>query len=318
MIELPFMPEGASTVASEVDLLMIGLIALSGFFTAIVVILIVYFSIRYRRANRSVDRSEPPTTSMKVELSWVALLLVLGLSVYAVAAIVYFRMSRVPQDAHEIYVLGRQWMWQIQHPEGVREINELHVPVGQPIRLIMTSQDVIHSFYVPAFRLKYDVIPGRYTNLSFTATKTGEYHLFCAEYCGTEHASMTGTIIVMEPRDFQEWLSQGSQEAVGMVDAGAMVYEEMGCVSCHDPNRGINAPGLAGRYGETVLLDNGTRVTFEENYIRESIIFPMNKVVAGYDPIMPTYQDQITETQIQELIAFFKSLETRVNEIGMR
>jgi cytochrome c oxidase subunit II len=308
MIDFPFFPEQASSVAGQVDLLMLGLIAISSFFTLIVVILILYFSIRYRRGAK-VDRSQPPTTSMKVELSWVFLLLSLALGVYAVAAILYFRMSRVPEDAHEIYVLGRQWMWQIQHPEGPREINELHVPAGRPIRLVMTSQDVIHSFYVPAFRLKYDVIPGRYTNLSFTATTPGEYHLFCAEFCGTEHAEMIGRVIVMEPRQFQEWLNQGSQSSQAMPEAGALVYQEFGCGSCHDPGSQVNAPQLAGRYGEKVLLADGGKVTFEENYIRESIYDPMRRIAAGYEPLMPSYTEQVTEEQVQLLIAFLKTFE---------
>jgi cytochrome c oxidase subunit II len=322
MIELPFFPEGASTIAGEVDLLLLGLLALSGFFTAIVVFLILYFSIRYRRSNHTVDRSAPPTTSMKIELSWVFLLLALAMGAYTAAAIVYFRMSRVPDDAHEIYVLGRQWMWQIQHSEGVLEINELHVPAGQPIRLVMTSQDVIHSFYVPAFRLKYDVIPGRYTNLSFTATKTGEYHLFCAEYCGTEHSGMIGTVVVMEPRDFQKWLGerlgQAGGQTLSLPEIGAQVYQDMGCSSCHDPASSVSAPNLAGRYGLPVLLEDGSTVVFDENYIRESIVFPMNKIAAGHDPIMPTYQNQISELEIQQLIAYFKSLQDSSEMAGLR
>jgi cytochrome c oxidase subunit II len=310
MIDLPFFPEQASTAAWEVDLLTLGLLGLSGFFSSLVFLLVIYFSWRYRRGNLAVDRSNPPTTSKKMELSWVFLLLFLGMTIYSAATIVYFRMSRVPENAHEIYVLGRQWMWQIQHPDGPREINELHVPLGRPVRLIMTSEDVIHSFYVPAFRLKYDVIPGRYTNMSFTATKVGEYHLFCAEYCGTEHSGMIGTVIVMEPRDFQEWLTQGSQGAVRMPAEGAQVFESMGCGSCHDPGSNVNAPRLAGRFNHPVLLDNGQTVTFEENYIRESILFPMNKIPAGYEPIMPTYQSQITEAEIQQIIAYLKELES--------
>jgi cytochrome c oxidase subunit II len=319
MIDIPFFPEQASSSAWEVDLLTLGLIGLSGFFSSIVILLIIYFSWRYRRSNLNVDRENPPTTSKKMELSWVFLLLFLGMTIYSAAAIVYFRMSRVPEDAHEIYVLGRQWMWQIQHPEGPREINELHVPINRPIRLIMTSQDVIHSFYVPAFRLKYDVIPGRYTNMTFTPTKVGEYHLFCAEYCGTEHSGMIGTVIVMEQRDFQEWLNSGAQSSVPMPQEGAVVFEEMGCGSCHDPGSNVRAPLLAGRFGHPVLLENGVSVTFEENYIRESILLPMAKIAAGYEAVMPTYQSQISEAQIQQIIAYLKELESSLAEgTGMR
>jgi cytochrome c oxidase subunit II len=307
MIELPFIPPQASDVAGTVDLLTLALVGFGGFFSALVFALILIFAIRYRR-SAVIDRTAPPTTSLKVELSWVFLLLFLGMSVYIGAALVFFNMSRVPADPHEVYVLGRQWMWEIQHPEGPREINTLTVPIGVPIRLIMTSEDVIHSFYVPAFRLKYDVIPGRYTNLSFTATQTGEFHLFCAEYCGTDHSGMIGTVVVLEQREFQEWLAENTEGAVSMPEAGHQVYERMGCASCHDPDTGISAPMLAGRFGGETVLDDGTTVEFEENYIRESILRPMAKITAGYDPIMPTYQDQITEEEIQLIIEFIKSL----------
>jgi cytochrome c oxidase subunit II len=307
MIELPFTPPQASDVAGTVDLLTLALVGFGGFFSSIVVALIILFAVRYRRAA-VIDRSNAPTTSMKVELSWVFLLLFLGMSVYIGAALVYFSMVRVPVEAHEIYVLGRQWMWEIQHPEGPREINTLTVPIGVPIRLIMTSEDVIHSFYVPAFRLKYDVIPGRYTNMSFTATQTGEFHLFCTEYCGTDHSAMIGSVVVLEQRDFQEWLTQNTEGTVSMPHAGRQVYERMGCASCHEPDTGIPAPSLAGRFGGETVLDDGTTVEYEENYFRESILRPMEKIVAGYDPIMPTYQEQITEEEIQLLIAYFKEV----------
>jgi cytochrome c oxidase subunit II len=307
MIELPFTPPQASDVAGTVDLLTLALVGFGGFFSVLVFALILIFAIRYRR-SAVVDRSDPPTTSLKVELSWVVLLLFLGMSVYVGAALVFFNMSRVPAEAHEIYVLGRQWMWEIQHPEGPREINTLTVPIGVPIRLIMTSEDVIHSFFVPAFRLKYDVIPGRYTNLSFTATQTGEFHLFCAEYCGTDHSDMIGTVVVLEQRQFQDWLAENIEGTVSMPDAGRQVYERMGCASCHDPDTGIRAPSLAGRFGGESVLEDGNTVEFEENYIRESILRPMDKITAGYDRIMPTYQGQMTEEEIQLIIEFIKSL----------
>lgn len=312
MIELPFTPPQASTTAPQVDLLTAGLIGLSGLFTSVVVLLIIYFSIRYRRGN-DVDRSQPPITSIRVELSWVLLIFILGMGSYAAASLVYLQMFRVPENALEIYVLGRQWMWEIQHPDGPREINELHVPVGVPVRLIMTSQDVIHSFYVPAFRQKYDAIPGRYTGFSFEATQAGEYHLFCAEYCGTGHASMIGSVIVMERRDYQDWLaangSAGGDGAatVSMAESGRQVYEQMGCSSCHDPDSTVEAPGLAGRFGERARLQDGATTTFDENYVRESILLPQRKIADGYDPIMPTYQDQITEEEIQQLLVYLKS-----------
>lgn len=306
---LPFLPVQASTVAPQVDLLLLILIALSGFFTSIVIALIFYFGVKYRRGN-NVDRSNPPTTSMRIELGWVGGLLVLGMGTYAWAAIIYFNISRTPENPLDIYVVGEQWMWKVQHSEGPSEINELHVPTGRPVRLIMISQDVIHSFYVPAFRLKYDVIPGRYTNLWFEATRTGEYRLFCAEYCGTQHAVMGGRVVVMEPRQYQEWLAVGSQTGAPMADAGEQLFQQLGCSSCHAPDSGVRAPMLSGLFGQPVPLESGETVIADETYIRESILFPNEKVVAGYEPIMPSYEGRISEEQLLQLVSYIRSLGT--------
>jgi cytochrome c oxidase subunit 2 len=204
-------------------------------------------------------------------------------------------------------VVGKQWMWKIQHQEGPSEINTLHVPLGQPVRLVMTSEDVIHSFYVPAFRLKQDVIPGRYTYLWFQATKVGEYHLFCAEFCGTNHSEMRGSVIVMQPSDYQKWLNNSS---VGqpLAEEGKQLFTQLGCAHCHAPESGVQAPNLNGLFGQTVPLSNGASVQADEDYIRQSIFFPKAKVVAGYTPIMPTYEGKLTEEQVLQLVAYIKSI----------
>jgi cytochrome c oxidase subunit 2 len=305
-MDFPWLPEQASTIASQVDLLLVVLIALSGFFTAIVVALIIYFGIKYRRGSYA-DRSAAPTTSLRLELGWIGGLLFLSLGTYIWATIIYFNMSRPPQNAQEIYVVGLQWMWKFQHPNGQQEINELHVPTGRPVRLIMASEDVIHSLYIPAFRLKYDVIPGRYTSLWFEASRTGEYHLFCAEYCGTQHSGMIGKVIVQEPRQYQEWLS-GTQAGAPLAKSGEQVFQGLGCSGCHQPDSSERAPSLVGIFGQPVPLKSGDTVIADENYLRESILFPMEKVVAGYEPIMPTYEGRVSEEQLLALVAYIKSL----------
>jgi cytochrome c oxidase subunit II len=306
MGNLPFFPVQASTLAPQVDLIFLSLIGLSSFFSLVVIFFIVYFGVRYRR-GKLVDRSNPPTTSMKMELSWVFGLLVLGMGAFGSAAIVYFNQSRPPDNSLEIYAVGKMWMWQFQHPDGPREIDELHVPLGQPVRLIMTSQDVIHSLYIPAFRTKYDVIPGRYTSLWFEATQPGVYHLFCTEFCGTNHSRMRGQVVVLEPREYQRWLAE-NQTGASLPEHGQELFAQLGCDSCHAPDAGTRAPELAERFGKSVSLASGGTVPFDENYIMESILQPQAKVIAGYDPIMPTYQGQITEVELAQIVSYIKSM----------
>jgi cytochrome c oxidase subunit 2 len=306
MGQIPFFPVEASTFAGPTDLLMVGLIALSSFFVLIVVVLITYFALKYRK-GKPADRRNPPAGNTKMELGWIFGLLILSAGVFVWASVLYIRIYSPPTDAMEVFVVGKQWMWKFQHQEGQKEINELHVPLGRPVRLLMTSQDVIHSFYVPAFRVKRDVIPGRYSTMWFQATRPGEYHLFCAEYCGTNHSLMGGTIVVMEPRDYETWLS-GSTVSVPLATAGAQLFQQLGCSSCHAQGAGVRAPSLQGLFGQPVPLQSGGTVIADENYIRESIFFPQKKVVAGYEPIMPTYEGRITEEQVLQLIAYIKSI----------
>jgi cytochrome c oxidase subunit 2 len=302
----PFLPDQASTTAVHVDALFWVFTGLTLFFTLIVAIAVLFFSIKYRRGSRA-DRSNPIAGSLKLELTWTIIPLMMAIAVFTWAAKVYFDVVHPPEGAMEMTVVGRQWMWKIQHPTGQREINELHVPLGQPVKMTMTSQDVIHSFFIPAFRVKQDVVPGMYSQLWFQATETGTFHLFCAEYCGTEHSRMIGSVIVMDPKDYEAWLTSGSTQE-SMAQAGERLFRDKGCSGCHAGNSSVRAPLLNGVYGSAVPLDDGSVITADDMYIRDSILLPKKQVVAGFKPIMPTFQNQLSEDELFELIAYIKSL----------
>jgi cytochrome c oxidase subunit II len=227
--------------------------------------------------------------------------------IFVWGAIIYFQMRTPPRDAAEIYVVGKQWMWKIQHVEGQREINELHVPVDRDVKLIMTSQDVIHSFFVPEFRVKQDVVPGRYTTLWFKATQTGTYHLFCTQYCGTQHSGMIGDVVVMNPIDYQNWMSGGTVTG-SLAQNGQTLFQQLGCSTCHRFDVQGRGPNLIGAFGKPVQLQDGRTVMADENYVRESILVPTAKVVSGFQPIMPSFQGQVSEEQLTALVAYVKSL----------
>lgn len=309
----PLFPEQASTTAPQVDALYFVLIGLSSFFIILVVGLLLYFGIKYRR-GATADRSRPVSHSLRLELVLLTVPTVLALAVYVWAASLYFNMHRTPANALEFTATGKQWMWKVQHPTGQREINELHIPVNRPIKVTMISQDVIHSFYIPAFRVKQDVLPGRYSTMWFQATRPGEYHLFCAEYCGTDHSGMIGRVVVLEPAQYQAWL--GGAEVAGAsaqgggsaASAGAQHFQQLGCAGCHRLEGGGNGPSLSGVFGQAVRLQGGQSATADENYIRESILNPSAKIVEGYQPIMPSFQGQVSEEQIMELIDYIRSL----------
>lgn len=303
-------PESASTMSGQVDRLLWFLLLLSGFFTLLIFFLILIFALKYRR-RPGVAAPEQTRANLKLEITWTVVPLLITLVIFVWGADLYVRMFTPPPNAMEIYVIGKQWMWKIQHPEGRSEINELHIPVGRPIKLIMSSQDVIHSFYVPAFRIKHDVLPGRYTVQWFEATRPGVYHLFCTEYCGAGHASMVGRVIAMEPAAYQAWLSDTVAEE-SAAKAGERLYEKFGCNTCH----GVNAPTLAGFYGSTVELQDGSTVPADDNYVRESILDSTAKVVKGYPPIMPSYRGQISEVQLMQLVEYIKSLKSPAAEEG--
>ncbi len=302
----PLIPEQASTIAEGVDLLYYFLSAVSIFFSVLIFSVIFYFAIRYRRRSDT-EIPKPIHGSTALEIIWSAIPFCIVMVMFGWGASLYFTNSRAPEGAMTINVVGKQWMWKLQHPEGQREINELHVPVGRPVRLVMTSEDVIHSFYVPAFRTKMDVLPGRYTTAWFQATKTGEFHLFCAEYCGNEHSLMIGKVIVMEPVAYEEWLS-GAGAGESMAAIGERLFTELRCDSCHNPDGGGRGPSLEEVFGRTVALESGQSIVADESYIRESILNPRARVVAGFRPVMPTFQGQITEEQLLQLLAYIKSL----------
>jgi cytochrome c oxidase subunit 2 len=303
---VPLFPEQASSFAWRVDLLYTFLVGISIFFSGLIFFLLVFFAVRYRRRSED-EQPRPILGSFRLEVLWTAIPLVLVMVIFAWGARLYFTTALPPDDAMEIYVVGLQWMWKVQHQEGQREINELHVPVGRPVKLIMTSQDVIHSFYVPAFRMKMDVVPGLYTTTWFEASKTGSFHLFCAEYCGTAHAGMVGRIVVMKPTDFENWLS-GGRSAEPLARAGERLFQQLGCSGCHRVHGTVRAPLLEGLYGKAVALQGGDTVIADESYIRASILTPQRQIVAGYEPVMPSYQGQISEEGLLQLIAYIKSL----------
>jgi cytochrome c oxidase subunit 2 len=302
-----FLPDSASTVSGQVDAVYLYLWALTLFFVTIVTLMLLVFSIKFRR--RSVDEIPRQVAgSIKLETAVNSFVFLVFMSIFVLGAYLYFVLYRTPANAMEIHVVGKQWMWKFQHPTGNREINELHVPTGTKIKLVMTTEDVIHSLFFPAFRVKSDVVPGRYTTAWFEATKEGTYHIFCTEYCGTNHSGMGGRVIVMKPTDYQDWLS-GNANQVSPVEAGRELYTNLGCATCHGANsEGGRCPPLVGLFGKQVALTGGTSVTANEEYIRESILNPAAKVVAGYPLIMPTYQGQLTEEQLLQLVTYVKSL----------
>lgn len=303
---LPLFPQQASSVSGEVDALYLFLVGVTIFFSTLIALLIIYFAIRYRRRAES-ERPEPIHGSMALEITWTVIPLMLCMVMFGWGAKVYFEIVRPPAGALEVFVVGKQWMWKVQHANGQREINELHIPVGRAVRLTMASEDVIHSFFVPAFRVKADVVPGKYRITWFQATKPGRYHLFCAEYCGTKHAGMGGWIMVMEPAQFEAWLA-GSPQTGSAVTSGQKLFQDLACITCHKNDGSGRGPVLAGLYRKTVHLANNQSVVADENYIRESIVNPQARMVVGFEPVMPTFQGQISEEGLLQLIAYIKSL----------
>ncbi len=303
---LPLFPEQASTIAPEVDHLLYYLLTVSVFFTLLIFGAIFYFAIRYRRRS---DQELPHAIhgGLMLEIVWSVIPFGLTMVMFTWGASIFFTESRPPADALQIYAVGKQWMRKLQHMEGQREINELHIPMGRAIRLTMTSEDVIHSFFVPAFRTKEDVVPGRYSTTWFEPTKPGKYHLFCAEYCGTRHSGMIGWVYVMEPRDYENWLSGGAPSA-SLAEEGGKLFESLACSNCHKPDGSGRCPSLVGLFGKNVQLTSGATVKADEAYIRESILQPAAKIVAGYQPLMPTFQGLVTEEGVLQLVEYIKSL----------
>jgi cytochrome c oxidase subunit 2 len=302
----PFQPEQASTIARSVDHLYYFITAVTLFFTAVIFLIIFYLMIKYRRRSPD-ERPKAIEGSLPLEILWTAIPTLIVAIIFVWSSSLYFQNSEPPKGSMEIFVTGKQWMWKIEHPEGQREINELHVPLGRPVKLTMTSEDVIHDFYVPAFRVKKDVLPGRYTTLWFQATKLGTFQLFCAQYCGAFHAGMIGSVIVMEPDQYEAWLAGGVQ-GESMQAAGQKIFQQSGCSTCHLADGTGPGPSFLGVYGKPVKLTNGATVTADDAFIRECILTPAARRVSGYAPIMPSFQGQLTDDQINSLIAYIQLL----------
>ena len=282
------------------------MVAVTVFFSLLIFCAIFYFAIRYRRRSHN-ELPHVQHTGYALEILWSVIPFGITMVMFTWGAAVFFNAARPPKDAIQIYVVGKQWMWKLEHMEGRREINELHIPLGRPVRLTMTSEDVIHSFFIPVFRTKQDVVPGRYSTVWFQPTKVGTYHLFCAEYCGSRHSGMTGWVHVMEPRDYENWLSGGASEGT-LAQNGQKLFESLACNNCHKVDHTGRCPSLEGVYGSTVKLANGATVKADEAYVRESILNPQAKVVAGYEPVMPTFQGLVTEDQVLQLIEYVRSI----------
>jgi cytochrome c oxidase subunit 2 len=306
---VPLFPEQASTLAGRVDNLFLFLCGVSILFSLLIAVLVITFAVKYRRRSED-HRATQIHGSIGLEAVWTLIPLAIAMVIFFWSASVYFSYARPPSEALEVYAVGKQWMWKFQHMDGRREINELHVPVGQPVRLTMASEDVIHSFYVPAFRVKADVVPGRFNTTWFSATKTGRYHLFCAEYCGTKHSGMIGSVVVMEPAQYQAWLA-GSSGQVAPVAAGEELFRALACVTCHRPDSGARGPDLAGLFGKRVALRGGGSAVADERYLRQSILNPSAQIVEGFEPLMPTFEGQVSEEGLLSLIAYIKSLRRR-------
>jgi cytochrome c oxidase subunit 2 len=305
MTDFPLFPEQASTVAPLVDGLYLFLVVLTGAVSLLIWLVIFYFAIKYRRRpdNELAQEQEPPAI---LEMTWIVVPTIIFIGIFIAGAWVFFRMQRVPANALEVYATGRQWMWKFQHPTGQREINTLHVPVGRPVKITMASEDVIHSLWFPYFRVKADVLPNRYRTMWFEATKTGRFHIFCAEYCGSIHSGMIGWVEVMEPTEYQRWLAGGSEGS--LASQGEKLFEKYACNTCHTNTSGARGPNLAGLYGTTRQLTDGRSVVADDNYIRESILNPQAKIAAGFQPIMPTFQGQVNEDDLIRLLAYVRTI----------
>ncbi|HEX3244777.1 MAG TPA: cytochrome c oxidase subunit II [Chloroflexota bacterium] len=304
---LPLAPPTASTAAGRMDALFYFLLGGSVLITLAIFIALAYFLVRYRRRPGN-EMAQREGNTLPIELGWIVGLTLLSVIPFVWGAYLYLDLAKPPSDAMEVYVVAKQWMWKAQHPDGQAEIDELHVPVGRAVRLLMTSQDVIHDFSVPAFRVKQDVLPGRYTTMWFQATQAGEFHLFCAEYCGLDHSGMVGRIVALEPAEFEAWLQTGA--FLSPAAEGRKLFEQYGCVTCHEGNR---APRLEGVFGRPQLMSDGQTVVADESYIRESILNPSARVVYGFEPIMPTFNGLLDETQLIQLVTYIKSIGLSLN-----
>lgn len=309
--KLPLFPEQASSVAVQVDAFYLFLVLITTFFSLLIALLILFFIIRYRK---SPDReAEQIHGSTLLEIIWTVIPLGISMVIFVWGAVLYYHIENPPPNALEIYGVGKQWMWKFQHPGGQREINTLHVPTGRPVKVTLISQDVIHDFFVPAFRVKTDVLPNRYVYSWFTPTVPGSYHLFCSQYCGTNHSAMIGQVVVQKPADYAAWLASGKAEG-SLSSMGEKLFQEFGCVTCHRPDSGARGPNLQGLYGRPVRLSDNRVVVADDNYIRESILNPNAKIVNGFQPIMPTFQGVVSEEGLIQITEYIKHLSVQESE----
>jgi len=308
---IPFLPPSASAAASEFDLLYLFLTGVTAFFVVLVGVLVVYFTVKYRRRHPDQVGADIHG-SLVLELTWTIIPLLISMVMFGWGASLFYRMAKPPQDAMDLYVVGKQWMWKVQHPEGVREINEMHVPINRNVRVSLGSEDVIHDYGIPAFRVKMDAVPGRLTTLWFRATVPGRYRIYCDQYCGTRHSEMVGEVIALEPQEYEAWLaSGGSSAAVGGAAAGPsgeQLFKDLACITCHLADGKGRGPSLVNVAGSVVHLAGGQTVVADDNYLHESIVNSQAKLVAGYPPLMPVFQGMVSEEQVMALIAYIKSM----------
>jgi cytochrome c oxidase subunit 2 len=310
-MQFPLRPKAASNFAYDYDLLFFALTALTVFFTVVVGAMVLFFALRYRKGTKA-DRSKPMHENVKLELLFLIVPTILGLAMFGWGTVLFVNKRTFPENAMEIFVVGKQWMWHAQHMNGVRENNELHLPLGQPVKLTMISQDVVHGFFIPQFRVQYHVVPGRYTQMWFIPTRTGRFNLFCSVHCGTQHSEMAGYVYVLPPDEFARWLASGGnrfrEEPATMAEAGEQTFREMRCGSCHGATDTQRGPSLYGMYGNPVTLETGQTVIADAKYIRSSILTPWAQLTAGYGATMPAYKGTLNEERTFELIAYIKTL----------
>jgi cytochrome c oxidase subunit II len=300
-------PPEASTIAPYMDELYFFLLAMTVVGLLLVGAILITFSMRYRKSVHPVATQIEGSTLL--EATWTIIPLAIFLVTFVWGALLYFRIYNPPVNSMNIYIVGKQWMWKAEHPGGQHEINALHVPTGKPIQLTMISQDVFHSFSIPDFRVKREVIPGRYSTVWFEATTPGTYHIFCTQYCGTNHSAMIGEVTVLSPPDYEKWTEE-STSGMSLAQNGERLFASMGCNACHSGNAAARGPGLAGVYGSKLQLTNGSEVLVNDAYLRDAILNPSQHITAGYAPIMPTYQGQISEDGLIDLVEYIKTLKT--------
>ncbi len=311
---IPLFPQQASTLAADVDALYLFIIAVTAFFGILTTVVVIYFAAKYR-TDDPMKVGARIHGSIPLELAWSIIPFLISIVIFAWAAQVYFDLYRPPDQTLEIYATGKRWMWKFQHLDGQNEINELHVPLGRPVKVTFTSEDVLHSLFFPAFRTKADAIPGRYSSVWFTPTIVGEHHLFCAEYCGTNHSGMIGKVIVMEPTAYEAWLS-GNVAGTSLAQRGQRLFSDLACNTCHLEDGRGRGPALTSKFGLSERLVDGTTVPIDEAYLRESILRPQAKVVEGYQPLMPTFQGLVSEENVMALVEYVKSLRPQTGAVS--